>query len=275
MKTSARFLIVFFLLVSFVAYSNHFLAVRREAIPCIDIPDDLQGLKIVHLSDLHGFTASWYLNSVLRTVRQENPDLIVFSGDLVDSGTPDISRAAAFMGVLKDEAPVFFVPGNHDYGSGQSTALFNTLEDEGIVVLRDEIHPLDLKNHTLYIAGLDDPLGMDWNKDRTDILNRLNSQNFHPLLMVVHRPELFSYYTEANPVLIAAGHAHGGQLRLPGIGPLFAPDQGFLPEYTQGPYTANESTMIVSRGLANSIFPVRFNNRPEIVVITLVKSVDS
>jgi predicted MPP superfamily phosphohydrolase len=92
-------------------------------------------------------------------------------------------------------------------------------------------------------------------------------KNFKILLS--HRPELFDLYSENSMDLVFTGHAHGGQIRIPFIGGLIAPDQGIFPKYSSGSYSKDSTTMFVSRGLGNSIFPVRIFNRPEIVVVTL------
>ena len=89
--------------------------------------------------------------------------------------------------------------------------------------------------------------------------------------MLSHRPEKFPIYAEARYDLIFSGHAHGGQWRIPFIGGIFSPSQGFFPEYTSGCYTKDSSTLIVSRGLGNSSFPIRINNRIELVLVTLKK----
>jgi predicted MPP superfamily phosphohydrolase len=96
---------------------------------------------------------------------------------------------------------------------------------------------------------------------------RMQSKNYTVLLS--HRPELAVVYDRYDVDLVLCGHAHGGQFRLPLIGGLYAPDQGFFPKYTAGIYEMTDMTMVVSRGLGNSAFPLRFNNRPEIVVVTL------
>ena len=95
-----------------------------------------------------------------------------------------------------------------------------------------------------------------------------DSDNFNILLS--HRPEFFNLYLKTPMDLIFSGHAHGGQFRLPFIGGLVAPGQGLFPKYTSGPYTQNGATMFVSRGLGNSIVPVRIFNRPEILLVTLI-----
>ena len=88
-------------------------------------------------------------------------------------------------------------------------------------------------------------------------------------LLLSHRPELFDVYTEAGLDLILTGHAHGGQFRLPFIGGLAAPNQGLFPKYDAGVFSENDTHMVVSRGIGNSIIPLRFNNPPEIVVVKL------
>ena len=89
-------------------------------------------------------------------------------------------------------------------------------------------------------------------------------------VLLSHRPETFGAYVNKNIDLVLSGHAHGGQFRLPFIGGIIAPNQGFFPKYDAGTYTENNTTMIVSRGLGNSVIPVRFNNRPEIVSVELI-----
>ena len=88
-------------------------------------------------------------------------------------------------------------------------------------------------------------------------------------LVLSHRPELLPAYAEAGADLVLSGHAHGGQVRLPGIGGLFAPGQGILPRLTSGVHARGETRLVVSRGLGNSAFPLRVFNPPEIVTVTL------
>jgi predicted MPP superfamily phosphohydrolase len=89
-------------------------------------------------------------------------------------------------------------------------------------------------------------------------------------VLLSHRPELFDCYVAKGADLVFSGHAHGGQFRLPFLGGVFAPDQGLFPTYDAGLYQQKGTSMIVSRGLGNSLFPFRVNNRPEIVVVTLL-----
>ena len=88
-------------------------------------------------------------------------------------------------------------------------------------------------------------------------------------ILLSHRPELFDTYVSENINLIFSGHAHGGQIRIPFVGGIVAPNQGLFPKYTSGKYEEKNTTMIVSRGIGNSIIPFRINNRPELIVVEL------
>ncbi len=130
-------------------------------------------------------------------------------------------------------------------------------------------------NSSINLLGLQDPAFISANNIEDtkglgfyDSLKQWSSNdNFQILLS--HRPELFDLYVEHNIDLVFSGHAHGGQFRLPFIGGLVAPDQGVFPQYTSGSYNKNQTTMYVSRGLGNSIIPIRIFNRPEIVLVKL------
>ena len=99
-------------------------------------------------------------------------------------------------------------------------------------------------------------------------LSQLNIDDGFAILLS-HRPEHFNVYQRKNIDLVLSGHAHGGQFRLPFLGGVIAPDQRLFPRYDAGAYTENGTTMVVSRGIGNSIIPLRINNRPEIVIIEL------
>lgn len=101
------------------------------------------------------------------------------------------------------------------------------------------------------------------------VLDNLMDDNDGYTILLSHRPELFTTYTASGVDLVFTGHAHGGQFRIPFVGGLVAPNQGFFPEYDAGLYTAETTNMVVSRGVGNSIIPLRINNRPELIVVTL------
>ena len=148
----------------------------------------------------------------------------------------------------------------------------------GVFVLEGEKCEISKGAEKITIYGVQDPESLKGEKygyREINILEKLlaelDYQNEGYNILLSHRPEGFDFYTEYGYDLVLCGHAHGGQFRLPIIGAVYAPGQGFFPKLTEGMHTKNNTTMIVSRGLGNSSIPVRFNNTPELVLITLEK----
>ena len=148
------------------------------------------------------------------------------------------------------------------------------LSSQGVNVLENDYAVLEKHSSQLALMGLLDPdfsHEEDYNyiDKNLESLTKDNERRFTILLS--HRPELIDLYAKYQVNLVFAGHAHGGQIRLPFIGGLIAPDQGLFPKYTEGMYKMEKTAMVVSRGLGNSIFPIRLFNKPELVVIELGK----
>jgi predicted MPP superfamily phosphohydrolase len=125
---------------------------------------------------------------------------------------------------------------------------------------------LQRKGHTISLIGIDDPAFQT--ESVSHVLQKLTAEDSYTILLS-HRPELFDTYVKNGIDLAFTGHAHGGQFRLPFVGGVIAPHQGFFPKYDSGLYTKNTTNMLVSRGVGNSMIPMRFNNRPEIIVVEL------
>lgn len=236
-----------------------------------ELPEAFDGYRIVHLSDLH---SKWFGEDQSRLVDQVNdqePDLIVFTGDLIDRNRNDLEAGVTLLERLKQTAPVYYVTGNHEWDSGKAEALIDHLNNRGIRVLQDDLEKIERKDETLTVIGIDDPDKRPGEATvRMDTLDRL-IQEAEPgfTILLSHRPEYFDSYQQRPIDLVFSGHAHGGQFRLPFIGGLIAPGQGLFPKYEAGKHDKNGTTLVVSRGLGNSIFPQRLFNRPEIVTVTL------
>jgi predicted MPP superfamily phosphohydrolase len=239
------------------------------------IPDEFNGYRIVHISDLHNKKFGNNQERLLREIRAVSPDIIVVTGDLIDRRKYDLDTAIVFINGAVKIAPVYYVSGNHEAWSGDYRNISSQLLSCGVQILDDNKVKLIKGEGKIEILGLSDPDFLT-----SSYVDGTNSAKLKEHLKVLsddsvfqillsHRPELFHLYRNENIDLIFSGHAHGGQFRLPFIGGLVAPDQGLFPEYTSGVYKQNQSTMIVSRGLGNSIIPIRIFNRPEIVVVTL------
>lgn len=242
------------------------------------IPAAFDGFVLCQVSDVHNEARGEGNAALLRALREAAPDLICITGDFLDSRRTDLDFALELAGQLAEIAPAVYATGNHEARLKDLSALEAGLAARGVRVLRDGWTPLARGGEEIALLGLDDPgfaAGEDWTLaeglDQTQArLSALLAQAGDRFSLVLsHRPELLPAYAEAGADLVLSGHAHGGQVRLPGIGGLFAPGQGILPRLTSGVYERGETRLVVSRGLGNSAFPLRVFNPPEIVTVTL------
>lgn len=238
----------------------------------------LKGKKILHLSDLHLPRLHVSVERLLEQVANEKPDMIALTGDLIDVRYLDFPKLelAEIGKSLVKIAPTYAVTGNHDLTSGHLQEWEDILTSAGVRVLIDEAVWAPFETENLVIMGLSEK--EDFDAAPKPILREVTltgRMEEVPRILLAHHPELFEEYLmdlTRVPDLILSGHAHGGQIRLPWIGGLFAPEQGFFPKYTSGIYydpDISNKRMLVNRGIGNSSFPFRVNNHPEIVVITL------
>jgi predicted MPP superfamily phosphohydrolase len=178
-----------------------------------------------------------------------------------------------------DISPVYYVTGNHEIKSGQYSVLYSELKKTEVILLENESRTLKYNGGEFNFIGLhdvssfaSDPSDIDA-KAKEKLKSRLKSlisgDSSRLNVLLSHRPELIDIYSECGADLVLSGHAHGGQARLPLAGGLYAPGQGVLPKYTSGMYYYGSTALIVSRGLGNSLFPLRIFNPPEIVSVTL------
>lgn len=259
----------------FIWFQNNSIATSQSVIRSANLPESFDHFKIVHLSDLHNKSFGKNQQRLVEKIRSIQPDIVVYTGDLIDSNRPGNEASLILMKELTAIAPVYYVSGNHEWWSGTFSSLELSLKDIGVQILRNEHVILAKGNDEIHIAGIDDPShGMIDQSEREiaeqDIANSINGLKEDGFtILLAHRPELLSLYALFNFDMVFAGHAHGGQIRIPFIGGLVAPNQGFLPIYTAGEHELDKTVMIVSRGLGNSIIPLRVFNRPEIVVVTL------
>jgi len=260
---------------AFCVWQNNSIVVSHFVYHNSRLPADFNNFKIVHISDLHNKMFGKEQSKLLSRIESLSPDLIVVTGDLIDRRRSDLDTAVCFIKGAVKIAPVYYVSGNHEAWSGRYSQIKQRLDDLGVNIMDDTALELAKGSSTIQLLGLADPgfytsnylEGTDTSNLEAQLEQWSDSETFK--LLLTHRPELFDLYCEHKIDLIFAGHAHGGQVRLPLIGGLAAPDQGLLPKYTSGSYSIGSSTMYVSRGLGNSIVPIRIFNRPEIVAVTL------
>ena len=277
-RIALSFIILLLGFIIFCIYQSNSIVITMSNYHNPEIPGDFDGFSITHISDLHNKIFGEDQAELLNKIINLSPDIIVVTGDLIDRRKYNLDSAMTFISGAVKIAPVYYVSGNHEAWSGKYSLIKESLLDAGVRILDDTAVELSKGRSSIHIMGLADPDFLTSNyfegtniSKMTEQLNRWSTeQNFKILLS--HRPELFDLYCEYNMDLVFAGHAHGGQVRIPFIGGLVAPDQGIFPKYTSGSYSKDSTTMFVSRGLGNSVIPIRVFNRPEIVAVTLRKN---
>lgn len=256
-------------------WENLTVSVTQYTITSHDLPPEFDGFVIAQVSDLHN---SHLAEQTLEHLRTFPPDLIAVTGDVIDSNHTDLETAREFFAGLEGLAPCYFVTGNHEawLSAEDYAALEGWIQEGSHGILHDEKVILERDGAQLALLGVDDPAFLSDAPAANAVTSLVTPKELQTLagsaeftVLLSHRPELFTNYAEAGMDVVLSGHAHGGQFRLPLLGGIYAPEQGFLPEYDAGRYTSGDTTMIVSRGIGNSVFPIRFNNQPEIVFITL------
>lgn len=267
--------IIFLALVVWTVWSNKALKQNIFTITSEKLPKSFDGYRIAHISDLHNAEMGEKNEQLLAILRDARPDIIAITGDLIDSRNTDIEVALQFAEEAAKIAPCYYVTGNHEARVSECVALKEGLRKRGIVVLEDERLEIERSGEIIALLGVDDPsfqtdylFGDSITVMQRKLQELMNKEDTFTILLS-HRPELFETYTISGVDLVLSGHTHGGQFRLPFVGGLVAPNQGLFPKYDAGLYTNENTSMIVSRGIGNSLFPFRFNNRPEVILIEL------
>lgn len=282
MKKRKRLVLILFIIfvlivVMWVIWGNTALQLSKITIASEEIPTKFSGYKIVQISDLHNAKFGDDNEKLIEIIKQANPNMIVVTGDLVDSSKTDIEVALNFVEQAINIAPIYCITGNHEamLSKNDYSRLEDGLSTLGAVVLHNDVDVVEQNGERISIIGLDDPAYADKYGSRKEgttseeIRDLFDTEDYKILLS--HRPEYFDQYVKADVDIVFSGHAHGGQFRLPFIGGIVAPGQGLFPKYDSGLYFENGTNMVVSRGIGNSIIPIRFNNRPE-VILTVLRS---
>ena len=262
-------------LIIWTAWGNTALELNTYTISSDRLPGAFDGYRIAHVSDLHNAEMGKDNEKLLDMLREAKPDIIAITGDLIDSRNTDIDIALQFTKAAMEIAPCYYVTGNHEARVSEFDKLKEGMIELGVAVLEDVRIKLEQSGETISLLGFNDPsfqtdyLFGDSETVMQSKLHEITNEEDTYSILLSHRPELFEVYTESKVDLVLSGHAHGGQFRLPFVGGLVAPNQGLFPKYDAGLYTEENTNMIVSRGIGNSILQFRFNNRPEVILIDL------
>lgn len=272
-------IVIFVLLfLIFCYYENNKIDITKYEINCNSAESNI---KIVHLSDLH----SKPFKAVIKKAEEQNPDIIVITGDFINDHCKNKDKMLEFAKALVKICPVYYITGNHERRLDCFNNLMNELKNIGFKVLLNEISSEIINGTKINILGLDENQadfkdykarknGTFVYKDMSKYFNEL-SQKDGVKIVLSHFPENFkgvkeNNYSQYDFDIQFSGHAHGGHFILPFIGPVFSPGQGLFPKYARGSF-GDKPKLIVSRGLGNAEFPLRLFNHPEINVITIKK----
>lgn len=231
----------------------------------------------VRLAVVTDFHSSDNPDDVVAMVTSCAPDAVLMVGDMFDDDTANrpTERTLSLMRQLSAQYPCYYVSGNHEAWTGEMDALYQQTEEAGVTVLRMSSGVLTVRGQRIALCGIPDPYEMvfsgapDTEEQLRQALEDVDSADFTVLL--AHRPELLAKYAQFPVDLVVSGHAHGGQVRIPGVlNGLYAPNQGWFPKLAGGAYTQDGTTLIVSRGLAVRTRLPRIFNRPEVVLVRCV-----
>lgn len=265
-------------------WSTKQLSETEYTIASAKIAPELDGFRVLQLSDVHGCTFGRYNHRLIKKIWQLDPDIIVVTGDLLD-GDEGINTVITLMRKLARRYPIYYVTGNHEAHSANLEDLLPALAKSGIVYLNNQHVYIERDGKTFALAGIDDPslqiqkphdltLEEEVAREEEIVVAEIKEATAGIpdsifTFLLSHRPEKWAIYQQAAIDLVCCGHAHGGQIRLPGTQGLYAPQQGLLPKWTAGIHRANGKAMIISRGVGNATLVPRVFNEPELPVITL------
>lgn len=231
----------------------------------------------VRLAVVTDFHSSDNADDVVAMVASCAPDAVLLVGDMFDDDIANrpTERTLSLMRQLSAQYPCYYVSGNHEAWTGEMDALYQQTEEAGVTVLRMSSGVLTVRGQRIALCGIPDPYEMvfsgapDTEEQIRQAMENVDSADFTVLL--AHRPELLAKYAQFPLDLVVSGHAHGGQVRIPGVlNGLYAPNQGWFPKLAGGAYTQDGTTLIVSRGLAVRTRLPRIFNRPEVVLVRCV-----
>lgn len=252
--------------------SREDLEISRYEVASQKLPESFDGFKIVQLSDLHGAEFGEDGMELVDKVGSLEPDMIALTGDFVtDEG--DLAAVEKLAARLVKLCPVYFVSGNHEFGSGLAVKVRNILERAGVKYLSNEYLTINRGDDEILLGGVEDPLAYADMLSPDELAQKMNDAAPDAFkILLGHRNYWMTEYPELPVDLIFCGHAHGGLIRIPGVGGLIGTDRRLFPDFDAGEYNNGRYTLIVSRGLGNSVSIPRVFNRPEIVCVELTRA---
>ena len=259
------------LIVVLLAVSRYMIEVTEYTVSSPRLPESFDGFRIAQVSDLHGTEFGKDNEKLIEKLQQSRPDIIAITGDMADENT-DMEVIERFLSAAVKIAPVYYVSGNHEWSCGCLGELRELFEKYGVTYLSNDYELLSRGEDSIVLAGVEDPNGRADMSTPGEFVQQLNADFPDSyIVMLGHRNYWIERYPDLEVDIILCGHAHGGIVRVPFFGGLLGAGFKLFPEHVDGVNTSGRYSMIVSRGLGNSVPVPRFLNRPELVVVTLKK----
>lgn len=263
---------------------NHHLTVSKYKLHSDKLPKEFDHAKVVFLTDLHNNTFGRNNEHLLRRIRNEHPDYIMITGDmLIGHKKADYYETLDFLKTLSEEFPIYYVNGNHEQKLSEGEETKDTIYKEyhdilvanGIHFVHNKTLKIKRDDAIIHVTGLEIASEYYHKFNRPEMKDEYikecigicDSKTY--TILLAHNPMYFDYYAKWGADLALAGHVHGGIMRLPFLGGVISPQYILFPQYDGGRYEQNSSTMLLSRGLGVHTLKIRIFNRPEMIVFTL------
>lgn len=270
-----KLIIIIFIILVIALGSSIYVSQNMLSLEVYEIESEKidKEVRIIQLTDLHNRKFGENNEKLIKKVKSQNPDIITMTGDMINSDTDNFDKLIYLIEELNKVAPIYFSLGNHEIDNKYKDEIIKEVENSGAIVLEESYKDISVNNNNLRIGGVYDYIipNMDKTKSTYKLSQEFDDTNSLKLLLY-HRPDsyvLWGGFEVINPDLVISGHYHGGLIRIPFIGGLFAPEQGYFPKYDAGKYDINGNDVIISRGLGTASKVPRINNIPEVSLIIL------
>jgi predicted MPP superfamily phosphohydrolase len=243
------------------------LVLNRVDVPLAGLPRDLDAFTIAHLSDLHRgrWVEEAFLRDAAALAMSARPQMIALTGDFLSESMRYMPSAAAALTSLRAPYGVFAVLGNHDYWAGDAAGVVRSLRAAGVDVLVNQGVARRVRGAALWVCGVD-----DWWGGFPDIGRAVAAAPDGAVrILLAHEPDLADQAAEAAIPLQLSGHSHGGQVRLPGLGPIALPRYGRKYPLGLQRVERGETLVFTTTGVGVVYVPFRLNCRPEVALLTL------
>lgn len=270
-----------FVLLGLIYISTNVIKVKKYTVNNSKLPKEFDGLKIVHISDVHSKIFGKDNSGVVKRILKANPDIVIMSGDIIDKREKDIEKFVSMYKTIYEKYPTYYSIGNHERKLGwkKYKKYLKMLQSCGVHVIINGSENLTKNDKHIVINALKfrenmQPKVLTNEKEEEFIsymkskLKNLNTKEFN--ILIAHDPENFKMYKKLGVDLVFSGHVHGGLIRFGKIC-LLSPRRTFFPKYSYGKNTEENTTIVTSSGMGKATLPIRLFNRPEIVIVTLNK----